>query len=79
MDLDDFARQWNEATNGLNEAGRVRANGLYQSQFRDKLINCIGQLQDELLAEAEEGNFSILETPILANAQWLQMQAEQFI
>jgi hypothetical protein len=65
-----------EAANRLNEADRVRANGLYQSQFRDELVNCIGQLQDELLEEAEEGNSSMLEIPIPANAQWLQMQVE---
>jgi hypothetical protein len=79
MNPDNFARQWNEAANGLNEADRVRANGLYQSQFRDKLIDCIGQLQDKLLEEAEEGNASILEAPIPANARWLELQTQQFI
>jgi hypothetical protein len=79
MDLEDFARRWNKAANGLNKADRVRANGLYQSQFRDELIDCIGQLQDKLLEEAEEGNASILEAPIPANARWLELQTQQFI
>jgi hypothetical protein len=57
MDPDNFARRWNKAANGLNEIDRVRAGGLYQSQFRDKLINRIGQLQDKLLEEAEVSQF----------------------
>jgi hypothetical protein len=79
MDPDNFSRRWNEVANGLNEADRVRADGLYQSQFRDELINCIGQLQDKLLEEAEEGNASILEAPIPAHARWLELQTQQFI
>jgi hypothetical protein len=79
MDPDNFATWWNKAANGLDEVDRVRADGLYQSQFRDKLINCIGQLQDELLEEAEEVNASILEAPIPAHARWLELQTQQFI
>jgi hypothetical protein len=79
MDPDGFARRWNEAANGLDEADRVRANGLYQSQLKDELINRIGQLQDKLLEEAEEGNAYILEAPIPAHARWLELQTQQFI